>query len=102
MGNLAVDVVKQMRLRDTVGGMRAELSHDRAQKMAVEGGKSATSESGLEGTVVRKQRIGVLEEGDQKWNITYVYAHYPPMHKSSAAAARGRPCQSRSQPPAVR
>lgn len=31
MGNLAVDVVKHTRLRDTVGGIRAELSHDGAE-----------------------------------------------------------------------
>lgn len=68
MGDLAAYVVEHMGLRDTIRSMRADPRHDGAkvaQKVTVEGGKSTTSESKLRSTVVREERVGVLEESDQ-------------------------------------
>ena len=68
MGDLAVDVMGNMRLRDTVGGACADPAHDgpkAAKKVAVESCKSATGEGEFAGTVVREKGVGVLEECDQ-------------------------------------
>lgn len=66
--NLAVDVVGNVRLRDTVSSPSADPAHDAAEvakKVSVEGGESTTGESKLVSTVVGEERVGVLEERDQ-------------------------------------
>lgn len=66
--NLAVDVVGNVRLRDTVSSPSADPAHDAAEvakKVSVEGGESTTGESELVSTVVGEERVGVLEERDQ-------------------------------------
>lgn len=68
MRDLARNVVQDVSLRNTVGGMRAEPAHNGtqiAEEMTVQGGKSATGKGELGGTIMRKKRVGVLQEGDQ-------------------------------------
>ena len=68
MGDLAVDVMGNMRLRDTVGGACADPAHDAAavtEEVAVKRRESTTGEGELGGTVVRQDGVGVLEEGDE-------------------------------------
>jgi hypothetical protein len=66
--NLAGDVVKDVSLRDTVGSVCTEPSHDWAKvtkKVAIQGGEGTTGEGKLGSTVMREERVGVLEEGDE-------------------------------------
>lgn len=68
MRNLAGDMVENMGLRDTVGGVCSNPTHDATEvtkKVAVQGCKSATGESEFGSAVVGKKRVGVLEESDQ-------------------------------------
>lgn len=68
MRDLAADVVEDVGLRDTVSGTSTDPCTDRAEiakEVAIESGKRATSEGELWGTVVGKERVGVLKESDQ-------------------------------------
>ena len=68
MRNLAGDVVQNMSLGNTVRRMSTDPAHEAAevtQKAAVQSGKSSASEGELRSTVVREERVGVLQEGDQ-------------------------------------
>lgn len=66
--DLAVDVMSDVSLRNSVSSECADPSHDRAEiteKLTIHSGQSTTREGELGSTVVREQRIGVLKEGDQ-------------------------------------
>lgn len=68
VGDFAADMVEDVGLGDTVGSMRSDPGHDTAEitkKLTVEGSKSTTGEGKLGSTVVRKEWVGVLQEGDQ-------------------------------------
>lgn len=68
MRDLARHMVQHMRLRNTIRRMGTEPGHHRAEitkQFTVERRESTTGERVLWCTVVRKERVGVLEEGDQ-------------------------------------
>jgi hypothetical protein len=68
MRDLAGDMVQNVCLGDTVCSMSTEPSHQLAavtEKVAVHGSESTTRESKLGWAVVRKQGVGMLEEGDE-------------------------------------
>jgi hypothetical protein len=68
VGNLAGNMMENVGLRDTIGGVSTDPTHDLAavtKKVAVKSSKSSTGESKLGSAVVREERVGVLEEGDQ-------------------------------------
>lgn len=57
-----------MSLRNAVGSVSTNPSHNTAtvtEEVTIEGGKSTSGEGKLGGTVMGKERVGVLEEGDQ-------------------------------------
>lgn len=68
MGNLARNMVQDVRLRDTVSCVSTNPGHDLAtvtEEVTVEGSKSTTGEGELRSTVVGEKGVGVLEERDQ-------------------------------------
>ena len=68
VGDLAVDVVEDVSLRDAVGGGGTDPAHEAAkvtEEVAVKSGQSTTGEGELGGTVVGQQGVGVLQESDQ-------------------------------------
>ena len=68
VGDLADNVVEDVSLRDTVGTSTTDPAHNGAkitEQLAVKSGESTTSECELGGAVVRKKRVGVLQERDQ-------------------------------------
>ena len=68
MGNLAANVVNDVGLRDTVGSMSTDPTHEFAavtEQASVEGGQGTTLEGELGSTVVGEEGVGVLQEGDQ-------------------------------------
>jgi hypothetical protein len=74
MGDLAGNVMGNMCLRDTVGGVLSKPAHHAAQvaeEATVERGKGTTSESELRGAVMREERIGVLQERDQNEPVVH-------------------------------
>ena len=67
MGNFAGNVVKDVGLRDTVGGMGTEPGHDASavtEQVAVKGSKGSALEIELRGTIMGNQGVRVLEERD--------------------------------------
>lgn len=61
-------MVQDVSLRNAVGSMCAEPGHNGTQiteEVTVQGGKGATGKGELGGTIMREQRVGVLQEGDQ-------------------------------------
>jgi hypothetical protein len=74
VGDLAGNMVEDMSLRDTIGSMCANPAHNTAkvtEKVTVERSKGTTREGELGGTVMRKERIGVLKEGNQDEPVVY-------------------------------
>ena len=72
--NLAVDVVEHMGLRDTVSCGGTDPTHDAAkttEQVTVKSRQSTTGEGELGGTVVGKERVGVLKEGDENEPVVY-------------------------------
>jgi hypothetical protein len=68
MRNLAGKVMQDVGLRYTVSGVRANPSHNATtvtEEVAVQSGKGSAGKSELRGTVMRKEGVGVLQEGDQ-------------------------------------
>jgi hypothetical protein len=68
MRNLAGDVVENVGLRNTVGGMCSNPTHDAAkiaEEVTVQGCKGSTREGEFRSAVVREEGISVLEESDQ-------------------------------------
>jgi len=68
MGNLAGDMVKDMSLRDAIGGMCTEPAHEWAkvtQKVTIKSGEGPPGEGELGGAVVGQEGVGVLEECDK-------------------------------------
>lgn len=71
VGDLAADVVGDVSLGDTVSGGGADPSGNladdarSAHEFTIEGRESTTGEGEGGGLVVRKSRVGVLEEGDE-------------------------------------
>jgi hypothetical protein len=68
MRNLAVDMMGNMRLRDTVSGESSNPSHERAEfteEITVHGGEGTTRESEFSRAVMREEGIGMLKESDQ-------------------------------------
>ena len=66
--DFARDMVQDVSLRNTVSSMSTDPGHDGAQvteKVTIQGGKGATSKGELGATVMRKERISVLQKGDQ-------------------------------------
>lgn len=67
MRNLARNVMKNVRLRNTICGVCADPGHDRAtvsKKAAIQSGQGTTRECELRGAVMGEERVGMLEEGD--------------------------------------
>ncbi len=68
MGDLAINVVQHVRLRDTVSCTGSNPTHKAAEvskQSAVQGGKRATGEGECASTVVREEGVSMLEEGDK-------------------------------------
>lgn len=68
MGNFARKVMQDVGFRDTMSGMCANPGHNAstvAKKVAVQSGKGSTSKSELWSTVMGKEGVGMLQEGDQ-------------------------------------
>ena len=68
VGDLARDVVENVRLRDAVRRKGTEPAHHAAEvteEVAVEGSERSTGESELRSTVVGQDRVGVLEESNE-------------------------------------
>ena len=68
MRNLARKVMHDVGFRDTISGVCANPSHNAstvAKKATVQSGKGSAGKSELWGTVMRKEGIGMLQEGDQ-------------------------------------
>ena len=68
VGDLARDVVENVRLRDAVRCKGTEPAHHAAEvteEVAVEGSERSTGESELRSTVVGQDRVGVLEESNE-------------------------------------
>ena len=68
MWDLAVDVVSDVSLGDAVGTGGSDPGHDgskAAKEVAIIGRQSATGEGELAGAIMRKEGVGVLQEGDQ-------------------------------------
>jgi len=66
--DLARDMVQDVSLRNTVSSMCSDPAHDAAQiteKATVQGSKGATGEGELRATVMREERVSVLQKGDQ-------------------------------------
>jgi len=66
--DFAGDVMKDVGLRDTVGSMSTNPSHDRAtitEEVAVQSSQCTTRESELRSTVVREEGVGMLKECDE-------------------------------------
>jgi len=66
--DLARNMVQDVSLRNTVGGMCADPGHKGTQiteEVTVQGGKGAAGKGELGGTIMREKRVGVLQEGDQ-------------------------------------
>lgn len=74
VGNLAGNMVKDMSLWDTMGSVGANPAHDTAkiaENVTVERSKSTTGKCELWGTVMGKDRICVLKEGNQDEPVVY-------------------------------
>jgi hypothetical protein len=72
--NFTANVVCNVRLGDTVRGPRADPSANRTEfskKVPVEGRKRSTREGKFGRPVVRKDRVGVLEERDEYQPVVY-------------------------------
>lgn len=68
MGNLAANVMSNVRLGDTVSGASTNPSHKAAEitkQVTIERGESTTGEGELAGVVVGEKGVSVLEERDQ-------------------------------------
>jgi len=68
VGNLAVNVVGDMSLRDTVragGGDPGHGGSEVTEEATIISGQGTTGESELAGTVMRKEGVSVLQESDQ-------------------------------------
>jgi hypothetical protein len=68
MGNLAMDVVGDVSLRDTVCAGGSDPGHDGSkvtEEVTIKSGQGTTGESELAGTIVRKEGVGMLQESDQ-------------------------------------
>lgn len=68
VGDLAVDVVQDVRLRDAVSGDAAEPAHQAtevAERAAIQRRESAALEREFALAVTGKDRVGVLQERDQ-------------------------------------
>lgn len=68
MRDLAVDVVGNMSLRDTVGAGSSNPGHDGSKvtkEITIIGRQGTTGESELAGTIMREEGVGVLQESDQ-------------------------------------
>lgn len=68
MGNLAVDVMGDVCLRDTVCTGSSDPGHDGskvAEEVTIVSGQGTTGESELVGTIMRNEGVGVLQESDQ-------------------------------------
>ena len=74
VGYLAADVMCDVGLRDAVSRMGTNPSHDLAavtKKLAIKSSESSAGESELGGTVMGKNGVGVLEEGDEDKPVVY-------------------------------
>ena len=63
MGNLAGNVMHDVRFRNTICGMCANPSHNAStvtEKVAVQSSKGSAGKGKLWGTVMGKERVGVL------------------------------------------
>ena len=68
MRHAASDVVRNVRLRDAVCRPRAKPAPEAAsaaEQVAVDGREGAAGEGKGTSAVVREERVGVLEEGDE-------------------------------------
>ena len=68
MRDLAADVVKNVRLRDSVGSVGPKPAHNRtkiSEEVAIQRAQRAAGEVVCFRAVVREQGIGMLQEGDQ-------------------------------------
>ncbi len=68
MGDLAVDVMKNMSLRNAMSSVGAEPPEDAtttSEEIAIQGSKRTTGECKLSSAVVGENRVGVLKEGNQ-------------------------------------
>ena len=68
MRDLARDMVENVCLRDSMGSMGADPAHNGtkvSEQAAVQSSEGTTLEVELLGTVMGKEGIGVLQEGDQ-------------------------------------
>ena len=68
VGNLAVNMVGDMSLRDTVRAGGGDPGHDGSEiteEVTIISGQGTTGKSELAGTVMRKEGVSVLQESDQ-------------------------------------
>lgn len=68
MRDLAVDMVGDVSLRDTVGAGSSDPGHDRpevAKEVTIISRQGSTGESELASPIVRDEGVGVLQESDQ-------------------------------------
>ena len=68
VGDLAAKMVSDVGLGDTVSGGSTEPCHEAStvtEELTVQSGKGTTGEVELGSTVVGKQGVGVLQEGDE-------------------------------------
>ena len=68
MRDLAVDVVGDVSLRDTMGAGCGDPGHDRSKatkEVTVIGRQGTPRESELGSTIVREEGVGMLQESDQ-------------------------------------
>lgn len=68
MRNLARNVMQDVGFRNTISGVWGNPSHNAstvAEKVAVQSGKGSSGKGELWGTVMGKEGVGMLQEGDQ-------------------------------------
>lgn len=101
MGNLAADMVKNMRFGNTMCRESTKPCTDRAkiaEQVTIVGRQSTSYESELGRTVMRKERVGMLEESDQNEPVVYPQIGNEINSEHLSESTRVRPVRKPSYP----